>query len=156
MNYYSQKDFLKIEQIGKLYFNRINNINDSMSNYKNKNQYNLFNNNSNNYHQGISHSILGKNYSNEELYEQIGKYNIRKDKNKEVIYYNDNNKYLKKKWNYTIGFPNIGNSCYMNSFLQILFHIPNFLNVLRENDTDYYKQDTLIYNIIYLSKYPYN
>ena len=44
----------------------------------------------------------------------------------------------------------------MNSFLQILFHIPNFLNVLSENDTDYYKQDTLIYNIIYLSKYPYN
>lgn len=66
-------------------------------NYKNKNQYNLFDNNSNNYHQWISHSILGKNCSNEELYEQIGKYNIRKDKNKEVIYYGGGDKNFKKK-----------------------------------------------------------
>ena len=105
---------------------------------------------------------MDKNCSNEELYEQIGKYNIRKDKNKEVIYYNDNNKYFKKKIKKLKNFKIIqlvfliGNSCYINSFLQILFHIPNFINVLNENDTDYYKQDTLIYNIIYLSKYPYN
>ena len=161
-NYYSQKDFLKIEQIGKFYFNRINNINDGMSNYKNKNQYNLFNNNSNNYHQGISHSIMDKNCSNEELYEQIGKYNIRKDKNKEVIYYNDNNKYFKKKIKKLKNFKIIqlvfliGNSCYINSFLQILFHIPNFLNVLSEYDIEDYGQDDLIYNIFYLSKFPFN
>ena len=100
-----------------------------MPNYKNKNQYN----NSNNYQQVISHSIIDKNCSNEELYEKIGKYNTRKDENNEAIYYNDNNKYFKKKNETiekfqinTIGFPNIGNSCYINSFLQILFHIPNF------------------------------
>jgi len=133
-----------------------------MSNYKNKNQYNLFNNNSNNYHQGISHSIMDKNCSNEELYEQIGKYNIRKDKNKEVIYYNDNNKYFKKKIKKLKNFKIIqlvfliGNSCYINSFLQILFHIPNFLNVLSEYDIEDYGQDDLIYNIFYLSKFPFN
>ena len=92
-NYFSENNFLKIEQIEKFFFNRINNINDDMPNYKNKNQYN----NSNNYQQGISHQIIDKNCSNEELYEEIGKYNTRKDKNNEVIYYNDNNKYFKKK-----------------------------------------------------------
>lgn len=92
-NYYSENNFLKIEQIGKFYFNRINNIIDGMSNYKNKNQYN----NSNNYQQRISHSIIDKNCSNEKLYVKIGKYNTLKDKYNEVIYYNHNNKYFKKK-----------------------------------------------------------
>ena len=32
----------------------------------------------------------------------------------------------------TVGFPNIGNSCYMNSFLQILLHCPNFLKELKK------------------------
>jgi hypothetical protein len=64
-----------------------------MPNYKNKNQYN----NSNIFEQRISHSIIDKNCSNEELYEKIGKYNTPKDKSNEVIYYNDNNKYFKKK-----------------------------------------------------------
>ena len=31
------------------------------------------------------------------------------------------------------GFPNIGHSCYMNSFLQLLFHTPNFLEKLKES-----------------------
>ena len=35
-----------------------------------------------------------------------------------------NNNY---EYNTTQGFDNIGNSCYMNSFLQILLHCPNFL-----------------------------
>lgn len=30
------------------------------------------------------------------------------------------------------GFDNIGNTCYMNSFLQILFHTPNFLIELKK------------------------
>ena len=164
LNYYLDNYLLKIEQTGKLYFNRINNINDGMSNYKNKNHYNLFNNNSNDYQLGSSYSIIDKKSSNEELYEKIGKYNTHKDKNNEVIYYNDNNKYFKKKKNEkiekfqinTIGFTNIGNSCYMNSFLQILLHIPNFLNVLSEYDIKDYGQDDLIYNIFYLSKFPFN
>ena len=31
------------------------------------------------------------------------------------------------------GFPNIGHSCYMNSFLQLLLHTPNFLEKLKES-----------------------
>ena len=156
-NYFSENNFLKIGQIGKFFFYRIHNINDGMPNYKNKNQYN----NSNIFQQGISHSIIDKNCSNEELYEKIGKYNTRKDKSNEVIYYNDNNKYFKKNEKiekfqiHTIGFSNIGNSCYM-TFLQILFHIPNFLNALSEYDIEDYSQDTLIYYIFYLSKFPFN
>ena len=41
--------------------------------------------------------------------------------------YNQNKKNLKTK---LLGFPNIGYSCYMNSFLQILFHTPFFLSLL--------------------------
>ena len=35
--------------------------------------------------------------------------------------------------NNLFGFPNIGHSCYMNSFLQLLLHTPNFLEKLKES-----------------------
>ena len=53
----------------------------------------------------------------------------------------------------TIGFTNIGNSCYMNSFLQILLHTPGFLKELkkeRNNNID------LLNSLIGLSEEPYN
>ena len=50
-----------------------------------------------------------------------------------------------------VGFPNIGHSCYMNSFLQILFNTAEFLNLLRENYNND-KNQTLIKCFIYLSE----
>lgn len=52
-----------------------------------------------------------------------------------------------------IGFTNIGNTCYMNSFLQILLHTPGFLKELkkeRNNNID------LVNSLIGLSEEPYN
>ena len=50
------------------------------------------------------------------------------------------------------GFDNIGNSCYMNSFLQILIHCPNFLIELKNFDKNYLANHPLINCIIKLSK----
>lgn len=53
-----------------------------------------------------------------------------------------------------IGFKNIGNTCYMNSFLQIILHIPNFLPELKKIMN--IEKDSLIFNLIKLSEYPSN
>lgn len=67
--------------------------------------------------------------------------------------YNQNIKYLKTK----IGFPNIGYSCYMNSFLQILFHTPFFLTLLKKNYNKKNEEElTLIDSLINLSENPRN
>lgn len=55
-----------------------------------------------------------------------------------------------------IGFNNIGHTCYMNSFLQILLHIPDFLPKLKENFSNNIEKDSLIFNLIKLSEYPSN
>lgn len=55
-----------------------------------------------------------------------------------------------------IGFSNIGHTCYMNSFLQILLHIPSFLPNLKLLYKNKVTEDTLIYNLIKLSEYPKN
>ena len=52
-----------------------------------------------------------------------------------------------------IGFPNIGNTCYMNSFLQILLHTPGFLNELKKERKE---NCDLIDNLISLSEEPHN
>lgn len=54
------------------------------------------------------------------------------------------------------GFYNIGNSCYMNSFLQILLHIPNFLDNLKKEYQKSNKKSPLIESIINLSEYSNN
>lgn len=58
----------------------------------------------------------------------------------------------------TVGFINIGNSCYMNSFLQILLHCPNFLYELKKIYQCNSFGNCLIKNIIDLSnsEFPYN
>ena len=96
-----------------------------------------------------------------ELYQKFGTYKTKKDNNGKTIFYTDDNHYKGKEnvevidfQNNINGFPNIGNSCYMNSFLQILLHTPNFLkNIYQYKNFD---SDTLIYNLKWLSKYPYN
>ena len=73
-------------------------------------------------------------------------YNKEKEDNKISNYELTNN----------IGFTNIGHTCYMNSFLQILLHIPTFLPKLKEIYEKNIGENTLIYNLIKLSEYPYS
>lgn len=56
----------------------------------------------------------------------------------------------------TIGFNNIGNTCYMNSFLQILFHTPNFLKELNKINEEKNLNKNLINNLLSLSEDPKN
>ena len=71
---------------------------------------------------------------------------------------NQKNENLKKNQNdfeYSkIGFKNIGHSCYMNSFLQILLHIPHFLKQLTNLENNNNKN--IIYYLIKLSEDPKN
>ena len=55
-----------------------------------------------------------------------------------------------------IGFNNIGHTCYMNSFLQILLHIPTFLPTLKDLYKKTIEKDTVVYNLIELSEHPRN
>ena len=51
-----------------------------------------------------------------------------KDKYSNIDSSNNLNEYISNfELTKNIGFKNIGNTCYMNSFLQILLHIPTFL-----------------------------
>lgn len=86
-----------------------------------------------------------------------------KDERGDIVYYtdqtlysNNKNKIVQNFQNSTYGFPNIGNSCYINSFLQILLHSPNFLSNLCKYNINEFTNDTLFYNIMNLSKSPYN
>lgn len=76
----------------------------------------------------------------------------------ENIFLNDkynNNKSNFKIKNNIIGFSNIGNSCYMNSFLQILLHCPNFINEINILEREHTNMgECLLKSIIELSKYP--
>ena len=85
---------------------------------------------------------------------------------KNIDYYNNqnciynkniqNNNILNYELTQNIGFKNIGHTCYMNSFLQILLHIPTFLPKIKELYFNKVNKDTLIYNLIKLSEDPYN
>jgi len=90
-----------------------------------------------------------------------------KERNKKVVILENKpikNLIINKKSNFDnfeckiTGFSNIGNSCYMNSFLQILLHCPNFVKELQNLYQHCSFENNLIKNIIDLSKseYPYN
>lgn len=51
------------------------------------------------------------------------------------------------------GFPNIGNTCYMNSFLQIIIHIPQFISTLKKNEK-IFNNDSLIKKLIEVAERP--
>jgi ubiquitin C-terminal hydrolase len=74
--------------------------------------------------------------------------NLNKEKEK--------NKVLNYEITKNIGFTNIGNTCFMNSFLQILLHTPTFLPKLKEYYYETIEENTLAYNLIKLSEYPYD
>ena len=61
-------------------------------------------------------------------------YKPEKERNKEIIS-NKRVENIEKKNNtklQVVGFDNIGNSCYINSFLQIIIHCPNFMMILND------------------------
>jgi ubiquitin C-terminal hydrolase len=63
------------------------------------------------------------------------------------VYQIDNN--IEKISNNLIGFINLGNTCYINSSLQILIHIPGFIEIILNYKYLYEHTNTLLYNIIY-------
>lgn len=78
---------------------------------------------------------------------------IRKYKNRNNMKDNNTTKKSIDDFEFkTIGFSNIGNSCYMNSFLQILLHCPHFLYELKNLYRRHSFGNCLIKNIIDLSK----
>ena len=80
-----------------------------------------------------------------------------KPSNNKQIFETNNNKKIDYEINLSIknseliGFSNLGNTCYMNSFLQILLHFPNFINQLKEIVKENNLKINLIDNIIKLS-----
>ena len=53
-----------------------------------------------------------------------------------------------------IGLKNIGHTCYMNSFLQIILHTPTFLTNLKKYYKNNIDRDTITNNLIKLSENP--
>ena len=53
-----------------------------------------------------------------------------------------------------MGLINLLNDCYIVTFLQILFHTPNFLKVIRKYNTG--KEESIINYLILVSEYPFN
>ena len=83
---------------------------------------------------------------------------VKKEENKYIfkIHENNNRNFQNSSKSFKlVGLKNIGNSCYMNSILQILFRTPKFLENLRKY---YYSQDykdnPLINSLIELSENP--
>ena len=97
-----------------------------------------------------------QNYNKDNYYkDNYYKDNYYKNSSKTYHYYD--NYSINKIDNFeleTIGFHNIGNSCYMNSFLQILFHCPGFLVQLKQNYRHLFDESCLIKSLIDLSEYP--
>ena len=105
----------------------------------------IFNNNKINY----SVNVLLQNYPHynfqeKELYEKI--YNFFECyKNKIDIYISD-------FYHSKIELINLLYDCYIISFLQILFHSPNFLKILKGLNT---RNETIIYYLLKVSENPY-
>ena len=88
------------------------------------------------------------------------KYKLDKDKNLEENDINQSKYNESKKENENDkyesslkGFPNIGNTCYLNSFLQILIHVPFFISSLKKNESKF-NSDNLIINLIEIADNP--
>ena len=83
----------------------------------------------------------------------------------ELIYFNQNYyyyNYVNPKThidnfdNEKIGLINIGNSCYMNSFLQIFLHIKYIIKCLRQKSVEINNKNKILLNILQLIEFPYD
>ena len=107
-----------------------------------------------------SKKIFFENRINSKNSKYKRKSNIKNNKNR--LYINlsdiDHNKYneLKKEISTkeTKGFPNLNNTCYMNSFLQILIHTPNFIKELKRIKKEKKIDNELVNSLINLQKNP--
>lgn len=166
--YYQNSLFLKIDN--KNEFNYKGTPKTYMNHYNIDQMNNQGSTNTINYASNQIKSYSGNQFQNKikednlkNLYNKFGKYKTYSDSSNEIVYYTDKALYNYRKNEYiqnfeynSVGFANIGNTCYMNAFLQILLHTPNFLKKLRiYNPTDFEK-NTLLYNLLFLSQYPYN
>lgn len=85
---------------------------------------------------------------------------IKNSKNKIYIKLSDigHSKYNKLKKEISTkekkGFPNLNNTCYMNSFLQILIHTPNFIKELKKIKKEKKIDNELVNSLINLQKNP--
>lgn len=121
------------------------------------------NSNQNHKSWNIRNSII-KNFFENEINSKNSKYkrksSIKNNKNRIYIELSDidHNKYneLKKEISTTEikGFPNLNNTCYMNSFLQILIHTPNFIKELKKIKKEKKIDNELVNSLINLQKNP--
>ena len=173
--YYQNSSILKIEKNKSLEIKSINieqqnynirlqdsYIREQKSNNRNHNNYGFDSNN--NFENNNNNVYNNKRFNVSNIFSDNEQYKQYKDSNNQIVFYNDKKLYnskINEKVHYFeysgIGLANIGNSCYMNAFLQILLHTPNFLYYLNQ---DKYKiqsnKNTLLFNILQLSQYPFN
>ena len=84
---------------------------------------------------------------------------INKKLNESMNYYEN---YYKNRINFFVkepsiskfGLVNLLNDCYIVSFLQILFHTPNFLSILKKYNSN--KEETIASYLILVSEHPFN
>ena len=160
--YYKNPSVLEIQKNNELNFKGKNNLHYN-SNFKNYNSINQIGSNATVGNSNNNYENDNQTKSDAELYEKFGKYYTYYDSNNKIVYYNDKNLYNKRSnevvhnfQDSDIGLANIGNSCYMNAFLQILLHTPHFLNYLHKYKIYEFEENTLVFNLGYLSQYPYN
>ena len=84
---------------------------------------------------------------------------IKNKLNESINYYSNHyqnyiNLHVKDFSTSKIGLINLLNDCYIVSFLQILFHIPDFLKILKKYSKK--GEETIINYIIMISEYPFN
>ena len=100
-------------------------------------------------------------FKNESIFFQAISKNTHKHKKGKInlmntSYYNINEiaKYSKDKfYNKKEGFYNLGSTCYLNSFIQILIHIPGFILKLKEYK-DKIKKNSLLYWLFNVAEKP--
>ena len=88
------------------------------------------------------------------------KYKLEKKFNETFNFYYENyknqiNYYVENPEISLVGLVNLLNDCYIVSFLQILFHTPNFIKILKKI-SEYKKEENIIKYLIKVSEFPFN